>query len=94
LTINNWRDLKHRSSIFDWIQELPREYGNYTGDIDNLVLKDVEARNLLRLKGDADDSKFKEHRSRLPALLDDLFIMINYNDIYDKPMPTYTKSFA
>jgi hypothetical protein len=85
---------EEKPGVFDWIQSLPCKYGNYTGNQDNLVLRNGEKRNLLRLEGELTDTSFLEHRDRLRDLLGDLRITITYNDIYDTPMPVYTKSFS
>lgn len=92
--IENEKTSEEKSGVFDWIESLPCQYGNYTGNQDNLVLRDGEKRNLLRLNGELSDPFFISHRDRLRNLLGDLRIKITYNDIYDTAMPVYTKSFS
>jgi len=83
-----------KSSIYEFIEDLPFSFGNYTGDQTNVVLKDGETKNLLRLAGDLADTEFVKNRNSLRKLLGDLIITIDYNDIYDTPMPTYLKSLS
>ncbi|SFH33679.1 hypothetical protein [Pedobacter insulae] len=92
--IENEKTNQEKSGVFDWIESLPCQYGNYTGNQDNLVLREGEKRNLLRLEGELSDVSFINHRDRLRNLLGDLRIKIAYNDIYDTAMPVYTKSFS
>lgn len=83
-----------KNSLYDWILTLPCKYGNYTGDQNNLVLSAGEKRNLLRLSGDPEDIEFIERRNSLRKVLGELLFTINYNDLYDTPMPSYSRSLS
>ena len=81
-----------KSSIFDFLHGFDCTFNNYTGDLTDLVSSAPQSINLIRLKGRATDTKFTTNRDKLREVLGGLKVMIEYKDIYDQPMPPYSRS--
>lgn len=81
-----------KDSIYDWISDLGITLSNYSGNQDNLVLREGTKINLLRLEQAKNDNEFSERRDSLRRVLKDLDIQIEYDDIYNKKMKTYRRS--
>jgi hypothetical protein len=78
-----------KSSIFDWITDVPGHYDNYTNNQNGLVLSPNEKLNLFKLSDKQED--FEERKLEIRKLFKDLRIVIIYSDVYDKNMPEYSR---
>ncbi len=75
--------------LYDCLPILEKDYDNYTGNKNNIVLSPGEEDQLLLYENEKNK---KNDIQKLRHVLKDLKIIVEYKDVYDNEMPIYERS--
>lgn len=89
-------DGREASKIIELMPDLLHEqmWETFFGIIDGAVIRPGASEKLLGFLGDMHSAEFIENRDAIRQALSQLTITVEYEDLYDKPMPNFIKKLT
>ncbi|MBE7647342.1 hypothetical protein G1K46_00955 [Tenacibaculum finnmarkense] len=90
----NLKTNENKLGIFECLPEIYSIFNNYTGNQENTVLSaDQEQEIILFEYNEGKDlDKFNSDLKKIRTSISEYKIVVNYKDVYNKPMPKYERS--
>lgn len=88
------KENQSKHSIISWMPRHPNGVSYWTTfkyGLDGLCIAQGESVDVILLEGDEKNSDFIAHRNEIRKVLSELTITVEYEDIYNRPMPTQTR---